>query len=69
MRTLTGTRALVRLILRRDRFLLPLWIVLLPLTLLIQPSATADLFPTPAQLETYASTLRTPALTALYGPV
>ncbi|MQB00804.1 MAG: ABC transporter permease [Actinobacteria bacterium] len=69
MSALTGTGALIRLILRRDRFLLPLWILLLPLLLLIQPSATTELFPTPAQLETYAYTLRTPALVALYGPV
>jgi ABC-2 type transport system permease protein len=69
MSALTGTRALIRLILRRDRFLLPLWVLLLPLMLLIQPSATSELFPTAAQLETYANTLRTPALVALYGPV
>jgi putative exporter of polyketide antibiotics len=69
MDPLAGTRALIRLILRRDRFLLPLWVVLLPAMLLIQPGATSELFPTQAQLEIYANTLRTPAFVALFGPV
>ncbi|MQA02203.1 MAG: antibiotic ABC transporter [Streptosporangiales bacterium] len=39
MTTLTGTAGLVRLILRRDRFLLPLWL-LLPLTIVLGRAGT-----------------------------
>jgi ABC-2 type transport system permease protein len=69
MTGLAGTASLLRLMLRRDRILLPLWIVVVPLTLLIQPAATTELFPTPMHLEAYAHTLRLPALVALYGTV
>jgi ABC-2 type transport system permease protein len=69
MGALTGTGTLVRFILRRDRILLPIWILWLGLIPVLQAAATAELFPTAAQLQDYADTLRTPALVALYGPV
>jgi ABC-2 type transport system permease protein len=68
MKTFAGTRALVRLILRRDRVLLPLWV--LPLALL--PVAIAntmyDLYPTAAERQSYIDIVTsTPTFLALYG--
>ena len=67
--TLTGTGKLVRLILRRDRFLLPLWILVLAL-LPIQTAAALDQFySTPAALrELYGTVVGTPGLLAMLGP-
>jgi ABC-2 type transport system permease protein len=69
MSTLAGTRSLIRLILRRDRFLLPLWILVLAL-LPIQTAAALDQFyPTPAALrELYGTIVSTPGLLAMLGP-
>jgi len=64
-----GTGGLIRLILRRDRFLLPIWVLLALMPLMIA-SATAELFPTPEGLrEYYASITASPALTSTIGPV
>jgi ABC-2 type transport system permease protein len=70
MSTLAGTRGLVRLILRRDRFLLPLWILVLAL-LPVQTAAAIDQFySTPAALrELYGTIVSTPGLLAMLGPV
>jgi ABC-2 type transport system permease protein len=70
MSTLAGTGGLVRLILRRDRFLLPLWILVLAL-LPIQTAAAIDQFySTPVALrELYGTVASTPGLLALLGPV
>jgi ABC-2 type transport system permease protein len=70
MSTLAGTGGLVRLILRRDRFLLPLWILVLAI-LPIQTAAAIDQFySTPAALrELYGTVVSTPGLLALLGPV
>jgi ABC-2 type transport system permease protein len=70
MSALAGTRGLVRLILRRDRFLLPLWILALAL-LPIQTAAAIDQFySTPAALrELYGTVVSTPGLLAMLGPV
>ena len=63
-----GTGKLVRLILRRDRFLLPLWILLPALLVVITASTFADLYPTAAAREGLAVTFSSPSLVALYGP-
>ena len=70
MSTLAGTGGLVRLILRRDRFLLPLWILVLAL-LPVQTAAAIDQFySTPAALrELYGTIVSTPGLLAMLGPV
>lgn len=45
MKTLAGTGGLVRLILRRDRILLPLWIVPLAVIPISYVQSFGDLFP------------------------
>jgi ABC-2 type transport system permease protein len=52
--TLAGTRALIRLILRRDRVLMPLWVVLVGLIPLYLGSAIHQLYPTAGGLHGYA---------------
>lgn len=54
MGTLTGTGSLIRLILRRDRFILPLWVVLLTLIPVSYVSSFNELFPTAASRRQYA---------------
>jgi ABC-2 type transport system permease protein len=68
--TLAGTRGLVRLILRRDRFLLPLWVLVLAL-LPVQTAVAIDQFyDTPAKLrDLYGTIVTTPGLRAMLGPV
>jgi ABC-2 type transport system permease protein len=51
---MTGTWGLVRLILRRDRVLMPLWVVLVGLIPLYLGSALHQLYPTAAGLHSYA---------------
>jgi ABC-2 type transport system permease protein len=67
---LTGTWGLMRLILRRDRFLLPawvFWIAVIPLSLV---GATDALYPEAADRLQYAQTTGTnPTFLALYGPM
>ncbi len=66
--TLTGTGNLIRLILRRDRFLMPLWVVVFPLVVAGYVTSFSDLFPTPAELQQYADASRGNAsFVALYG--
>jgi ABC-2 type transport system permease protein len=70
MSTLTGTRGLVRLILRRDRFLLPLWVLLLALLPVYQAAAIDQFYSTPAQLrDLYGTVMGTPGLLAMLGRV
>ncbi|MEU0566848.1 ABC transporter permease [Nonomuraea sp. NPDC005983] len=67
---LTGTLTLVRLALRRDRVLLPVWIVLIPGVIAASASAIADLYPQAAQRVALGVTISSaPALQALTGPV
>ncbi|MBA9005198.1 ABC transporter permease [Thermomonospora cellulosilytica] len=70
MNALTGTGGMVRLILRRDRLVLPilvLWLGLLPAGFV---SATEQLYPTAAEQLQYARTPgATPTFLALYGPM
>jgi ABC-2 type transport system permease protein len=70
MNELTGTAMLIRLILRRDRLVLPGWIVLLAAFPLIVASSFAELYPTPELQQAFASsTAANAALIALIGPI
>jgi polyether ionophore transport system permease protein len=64
MSTLTGTSKLVRLILRRDRLIMPVWIVFLALVLMSFPSSLREVFPTAAERRQYADNA---GFVALYG--
>ncbi|MET9268645.1 ABC transporter permease [Kribbella sp. NPDC003557] len=55
MKSLAGTGGLIRLILRRDRIVLPLWIVLLTAISVSYVKEYGDLFPTPESRVKYAS--------------
>jgi ABC-2 type transport system permease protein len=67
---LTGTGKLIRLIGRRDRILLPIWIVLFGLLPLLYASATDSLYPTAESLrEYYQSIVTNPSLQSTLGPV
>lgn len=68
MKSLAGTGALVRLILRRDRMVLPLWVAVLAVTPVAIANTLADLFPTAAERQAYLDIVTAnPALTAIYG--
>ncbi|HET6296024.1 MAG TPA: ABC transporter permease [Kribbella sp.] len=54
MKTLAGTGGLIRLILRRDRVILPIWIVLLCLIPISYVNTFADLYPTAESRQQYA---------------
>ena len=70
MKAFAGTGVLVRLMLRRDRIILPLWVVVLALLPVTVASTLAGLYPTVAERQAYADILTTnPAFLALYGPV
>jgi ABC-2 type transport system permease protein len=67
---LAGTGTLVRLALRRDRIMIPAWV--LPLALMVWSAAEsfASLYRTPAErADVAASMARNASLRALYGPV
>lgn len=64
-----GTRSLVRLALRRDRIILPVWVVVLAGLGLSTYRSYETLFPTVASRTELAASLGTsPALKVLYGP-
>lgn len=70
MNALTGTGTLTRLALRRDRVMIPAWVV--PIALLVASTASAfgGLYDTPAERAgVAASTAGNGSLRALYGPV
>jgi ABC-2 type transport system permease protein len=70
MKALAGTRGLIRLILRRDRIVLPVWILVLAVLPATYASATEQLFPTQEALDGYyASIVANPALLSTVGPV
>lgn len=70
MKDLAGTGALVRLILRRDRIVLPLWVAVLALVPIAVASSLAELYPTIAERQAYADIVTgNPAGLALYGRV
>ncbi len=67
--TLTGTAALIRFILRRDRLRLPLWIGGISTLVYATASSTAALYPTQADLDAAAAPLLdNAAVIALNGP-
>lgn len=70
MSALTGTGGLVRLILRRDRVLLPAWVLWIAVIPLGFVGATESLYPEAADRLQYARTTGTnPTFLALYGPM
>lgn len=70
MNDLTGTAALVRLILWRDRWLLPMWILLVAIYPLLNVSATQSLNPTAADRAAYVTSLAANSgFLMLEGPV
>ncbi|MGH3388343.1 MAG: ABC transporter permease, partial [Actinomadura sp.] len=70
MTALTGTGRLVRLILRRDRVLLPLWVVFTAVVPLSYVASVNALFPTAAGRQGYAdASVSNPGFIALYGPL
>jgi ABC-2 type transport system permease protein len=67
--TLTGTRSLVRFILRRDRVRLPVWIIGITLLVLSNAASVKSLYPTQADLDKVARTeTENAALVALNAP-
>ncbi|GAA2574749.1 exporter of polyketide antibiotics [Winogradskya consettensis] len=67
---MTGTGTLIRLILRRDRVLLPLWAILVALIPAGYVSSFKGLFPTDSDLAEYARvSMSSPGFIALYGPL
>ncbi|MFF0575683.1 ABC transporter permease [Streptosporangium saharense] len=67
---MTGTWTLIRLILRRDRVLLPVWIAISALLPLSVASATAALYTDQAARDAFAATsMSNPAQLAMRGPV
>ena len=70
MRTLTGVPSLIRLILRRERVKLPVWIVFLTLVPVATAASFAQLYPTEASREALAGTVvANPTLVAFLGPL
>ncbi|MET7423709.1 ABC transporter permease [Dactylosporangium sp. NPDC005555] len=68
MSAFTGTGALARLIVRRDRVLLPIWMLLLGILPLSLASGTAQLFKTDAERQGYIDDLGgSPLLLLFYG--
>jgi polyether ionophore transport system permease protein len=66
----TGTWAVVRLVLRRDRILLPVWLLVLAGVAGSSASATVGIFPTAAARRAAAEAVNAaPALVALYGRI
>jgi ABC-2 type transport system permease protein len=67
-KALAGTGALVRLILRRDRVVLPPWVVVFAFLPVAIANTLSDLCPTAAERQSYLDIVTAnPALTALYG--
>ncbi|MEV5650315.1 ABC transporter permease [Nocardia sp. NPDC052254] len=66
-----GTGQLLRLYLRRDRIVLPLWVLLLSLPLgSVYVGGVDKVYPTPADLQNFAHmVLSSPAQLAMYGPI
>ncbi|MBF6327307.1 ABC transporter permease [Nocardia transvalensis] len=67
----TGTLRLLRLYLRRDRIVLPLWVLLLSVPLgSVYVESTEKVYTTQADLQNFAhSILTSPAQLAMYGPI
>lgn len=66
--TVVGTGGLVRLALRRDRVVIPVWLAVFVVTAASSASATVGLYPTVAsRVQAAAAINNVPALVALYG--
>ena len=67
----TGTLGLLRLYLRRDRIVLPLWVLLLAIPLsTVYVGSTEAVYPTAADRASFAATIMaSPAQRALYGQI
>jgi len=69
MRTLTGLGHMIRLILRRDRVRLPVWLVALGGTVIASAASLPPLYPDQAAIDSYAELFGdNPALVAFAGP-
>jgi ABC-2 type transport system permease protein len=69
MTSLTGTRTLIRLALRRDRIILPIWIYAYLIIAYTNPASIHTLYPTQAALDAAANGIGSnPALVAMAGP-
>ncbi|MEO5708232.1 MAG: polyketide antibiotic transporter [Nocardioidaceae bacterium] len=67
--TLDGTSGLVRLLLRRDRVRITVWVLAMTVLTYASSSATSSTFPTQASIDAYAGSLATsPAVVFLAGP-
>ncbi|MFE9578127.1 ABC transporter permease [Nocardia sp. NPDC006044] len=65
-----GTGQLLRLYLRRDRIILPLWVFAFGMLPAFYVASTKSVYGTPDDLANYAKTITdSPALVAMYGPV
>ncbi|WP_328712971.1 ABC transporter permease [Nocardia salmonicida] len=65
-----GTGQMLRLYLRRDRVVAPLWSLLIGLMPALQIVSIKDIYTTGEQLDNFAATTAaSPALVAMYGPV
>lgn len=66
----TGTRQLVRLALRRDRLIVPMWIAVFAIMAYSSAAATIGLYPDVAARRSLAASLNaTTSTLALYGPI
>lgn len=63
-----NTRRLARLILRRDRMHLPIWLLAITVMTIIVAPAFTNLYPTEQDRQVIAETMRNPAMTAMVGP-
>ncbi|MDO8121814.1 ABC transporter permease [Isoptericola sp. b490] len=67
---LAGTARLVRLALRRDRVLVPIWLAVFVVSAAGSAGATVGLYPTEASRVAVATTINgNPSFAALYGPI
>jgi ABC-2 type transport system permease protein len=67
---MTGTLGLIRLLLRKDRLVAPLWILGIGLVPLLYAVSFRGLYPTPGDRQAfYEATANTPAELALVGPI
>ena len=68
MKALAGTASLARLILCRDRFVLPLWVLVLAVLPISIAGTLKDLYPNAAERQAYLDVIAAnPALGAVYG--
>ncbi|MDJ0394621.1 ABC transporter permease [Rhodococcus sp. G-MC3] len=67
---MTGTLGLIRLYLRKDRVVLPLWVLVIGLVPLLYAVSFRGLYPAATDRETFfEATARTPAELAMVGPI